>query len=47
MKRVAAAIGEGASAVASAHTVVNLPTRYPLTSGSHLDRMMSSAQSRT
>jgi thioredoxin reductase (NADPH) len=47
MKRVAAAIGEGASAVACAHTVVNLPTRYPLTSGSHLDRMMSSAQSRT
>jgi thioredoxin reductase (NADPH) len=29
MKRVAAAIGEGASAVASAHTVLNLPTRYP------------------
>jgi len=29
MKRVAAAIGEGASAVASAHTVLNLPTCYP------------------
>jgi thioredoxin reductase (NADPH) len=28
MKRVAAAIGEGASAVASVHTVLNLPTRY-------------------
>jgi thioredoxin reductase (NADPH) len=32
MKRVAAAIGEGASAVASVHTVLNLPTRYPLIS---------------
>jgi thioredoxin reductase (NADPH) len=32
IKRVAAAIGEGASAVASTHTVLNLPTGYPLMS---------------
>jgi thioredoxin reductase (NADPH) len=30
MKRVAAAIGEGASAVASAHAVLNLPAGHPL-----------------
>jgi thioredoxin reductase (NADPH) len=32
MKRVAAAVGEGASAVASAYTVLNLPTRHQLIS---------------
>jgi thioredoxin reductase (NADPH) len=39
MKRVAAAIGEGASAVASVHSVLNLPTgNSPSPSPSHVDR---------